>query len=194
LSVREDVDLLDQLAVEHRDLSSRSRRLRREAATDDLWVLARDVVEHELAHRLLVHPLLRRDDRGLSLFEERREEQLLLADRLGHALAAREPSARARAIATFDAEFAAHTDREEILSIPHLRREVSALELRELGKVRQDLQPLTRSAISDEPRLVTHGRWSTVPRHELAGLLDLPESLTARFPLATAGRTVDAFG
>jgi hypothetical protein len=194
LSVREDEDLLDQLAAEHRDLSSRSRRLRREGATDDLWLLARDVVEHELAHRLLVHPLLRRDDRGLSLFEERREEQLLLADRLGHALAADEPTARTRAIATFDAEFAAHTDREEILSIPHLRREVSALERRELGGARQDLQPRTLAAISREPRLVTHGRWSTVPRHELAGLLDLPESPTARFPLATAGRTADAFG
>jgi hypothetical protein len=189
--VRDDADLLEQLAVEHRDLTTRSRRLRRESETDELWRLARDVVEHELAHRLLVHPLLRRDDRGLSLFEERREEQLLLADRLGHTLAASEPRARARAIADFDAEFAAHTDREEILSIPHLRREVAALELRELGAVRQELRPLVLAGLASDPRSVTHGRWSTVPRHELAGLLGLPPALTSRFPLATAGRAVE---
>jgi hypothetical protein len=187
--VQDDADVLEQLAGEHRDLTTRSSDLRRDGDQQALRSLATAVAEHEIAHRLLVHPLLRRDERGLSLFEDRREEQLLLADRLGRALTA--GGTDSRALGTFDREFASHTDREEILSFPHLRREVTPDELRELGDLRRRLRPICLAALEDDPRVVTHGRWATVPRHELPPLLGVPDELVEALPLATAGRTID---
>lgn len=228
-------DVLEQLAGEHRSLTSRSQALCRDEGQDDLTSLATAIVEHELVHRLLEHPLLRRDVRGGLLFQERREEQLLLAARLvrildhdlGDAVGARagsqtdvrrgrhvragvqtggrcdvHPSRRSDVrtdgrsdrrpsvgpIELFDAEFAAHTDREEILSFPHLRREVPAGEFRRLGALRQRLRPLCLAALEDDPDLVTQGLWATAPRHELPGLLGLPADLIEELPVVQSRR------
>lgn len=182
----DEADVLEQLAVEHRSLTSRSRELRCATDRDDLITLATAVVEHELVHRLLEHPLLRRDERGRMLFEERREEQLLLADRLVRAL---EGTQGTRTIAAFDDEFAAHTDREEILSLPHARREATTDELARLGELRRRLRPLCLDALEEDPQLITRGQWATAPRHRLPDLLGLPSELVDELPFADTRRT-----
>lgn len=179
-------DLLQQLALEHRELPSRWADLAADATAERRRATADRIVEHELAHRLLVHPLLQRDDRGRALLGERREEQLLLADPLGRVLAA---ASSPRQLVD---EFTAHTDREEILVFPHLRRTATREELRALGALRPQLRDAVLAALDRLPRFTTHGRWATVPRHELAAELELPGELVEALPSGRPReRTVD---
>lgn len=193
-------DLLLQLALEHRELAQASRLLRqrgRDLTRTALLEAAIRIVEHELAHRLLVHPLLRRDGRGRELFSERREEQLLLADRLRHLLAAIPGNAqegtdvlRTDPVVRLDQQLAAHTDREEIVSFPHLRRAVDTDELAELGGLRLRLRDLLLGRLSSSAEAIADGSWADVPRRDLPQLLDLPEDLVIALPdLAAEDRT-----
>jgi hypothetical protein len=187
VATRRRQDLLQQLAVEHRELAAGwAAQLSGDGSDEQRRAVADRIVEHELAHRLLVHPLLQRDDRGRALLGERREEQLLLADRLGRFLAA------GAAVRAFEDEFTAHTDREEILSFPHLRRTVGEVELRCLGELRSPLRGAIEAALDRQPRLTTHGRWATLPRHELREALELPDEVLEGLPPSSAPRrTVD---
>jgi hypothetical protein len=192
---RRRTDLLLQLALEHRELTNASRFLRQrgpDLTRGALRDAAIRIVEHELAHRLLVHPLLRRDHRGRQLFRERREEQLLLADRLRHLLATTPESAppndrRTRRVGTdpvlrLDQQFAAHADREEIVSFPHLRRLVEPDELAELGaqRLRQREHVTARLTAPGSP--VDDGSWADAPRRDLPQLLELPEDVIITIP------------
>lgn len=198
-------DLLLQLALEHRDLTAISQMLRErrgELDPDEVRLAAVTIVEHELAHRLLVHPLLRRDGRGRSLFGERREEQLLLADRLRHALAEADAAAddaatagttpRSR-VSGLDHQLVAHADREEIVAFPHVRRVADADELRELGALRQRLRDVVAARLLSEDSPVVDGTWASTPRRELPELLELPDDLVIDLPdLETARPTASA--
>jgi hypothetical protein len=195
--VRRTKDLLLQLALEHRDLAGRARALRQRWSEDPVEALrdaATGIVEHELAHRLLVHPLLRLDARGRLLFQERREEQLLLADRLRHALvvAGIVPSEEddplgPAAVTGLGDEFVAHTDREEILAFPHLRRLVRPDQLLELGALRGRLRGLVGARLTADRSPVSDGRWATVARRDLPDLLDLPDDLVEALPSSPSG-------
>lgn len=193
-------DLLLQLALEHRDLDAISRALCRRRADLDpeqVRLAAVTIVEHELAHRLLVHPLLRRDHRGRALFGERREEQLLLADRLRHALrqveAASDDDPRRDPVAGLDHQLVAHADREEIVSFPHVRRVADPDELRELGALRQRLQEIVVERLLAEDSPVVDGRWASAPRRDLPELLELPDDLVIELPdLETSRPTASA--
>lgn len=187
-------DLLVELSLEHRELTRVSAELRRrgDEAADAVRAITIDLVEHELAHRLLVHPLLRRDERGRLLFTERREEQLLLADRLRHALATTRAladgrrHAPTRVVVGLDQQLVAHTDREEIVSFPHVRRVVDREELARLGALRRHLGDAVRRRLSDDDAPVVDGSWATTSRRDLPELLDLDHDLIIELPdLAT---------
>lgn len=189
LDVAETEDLLIQLALEHRDLTAVSNDLRRrsrEVTLDDLRVATVAIVEHEIAHRLLVHPLLRRDRRGRSVFSERREEQLLLADRLRHVLGDAEPDDDARRrgdpVAGLDHQLVAHADREEIVAFPHVRRVSDQDELDELGGVRRRLRSVVGERLLADDSPAVDGRWATTPRRQLPELLELPDDLVIDLP------------
>jgi hypothetical protein len=201
-------DLLHVLADEHRDLTQATRRLRqgrRNQAEDAVWRTAVRIAEHELAHRLLVHPLLRRDRYGRRLFGERREEQLLLADRirwlLAHAsetdevidlttaqpralrgLRSRQATPTGDPAAGLDLQFVEHSDREEILDFPHVRHLSSRDELLALVPPRRELREVVTAKLEDAPALLTSGRWATTARRDLPGLLALPDELVAVVP------------
>jgi hypothetical protein len=178
-------DLLHQLADEHRDLTDASRRLHHLLGIpgDALRSTAARIVEHELAHRLLVHPLLRRDRRGRKLFSDRREEQLLLADRLGRTLALAQADPQDPDVArTLDLQLVEHTDREEILEFPHLRHITSGDELVALGELHAKLRAALRHALERDDSLVVDGSWASAPRSELPELLQLPEDLVIVLP------------
>lgn len=190
--MRDRKDLLLQLALEHRDLTHATRRLRRgsdDRSSEALRAIAVPVVEHEIAHRLLVHPLLARDGRGRTLLRERREEQRLIADRLRHLLAT-EASGRAddrhpphRELATsLDDQLVEHTDREEIVAFPHVRRVASAEELVELGSLRPRVREVVSARLEADDTPIRDGRWADVPRDELLSLFDLRESLVIEIP------------
>ncbi|MEX1177335.1 MAG: hypothetical protein WEB09_02630 [Nitriliruptor sp.] len=187
-------DLLHQLADEHRDLAAASDHLR--AAGHDLDPqVVRDaavrIAEHELAHRLLVHPLLGREGWGHRIFTERREEQLLLAERLRRALVPTAPARRwgvASAAAEpdlgvlLDAELTEHTDREEILDFPHLRHVTSFGELSALGELRGRLRTVLRGRLEERPELIAEATWATASRRALPELLELPEDIVIDLP------------
>jgi hypothetical protein len=201
-------DLLDVLADEHRDLTQATRRLRqgrRNQAEDAVQRTALRIAEHELAHRLLVHPLLRRDRYGRRLFNERREEQLLLADRirwlLTHASEADEvidlTTAQPRALrglrsrratptgdpaAGLDLQFVEHSDREEILDFPHVRHLSSRDELIALAPPRRELREVLTATLEGDRTLLTSGGWATTARRDLPELLSLPDELVAVIP------------
>lgn len=198
--VRDDRDLLHVLAHEHRDLTASSRRLRqgrRAQARDGVPRAATRIVEHELVHRLLVHPLLRRDQWGRRLLADRREEQVLVADRLRRVL--RHPSIAVRPatwghgtvgvhrsttdpIAALDLQLVEHTDREEILEFPHVRHVAGADELAALGDVRRRLRPVLLDRLRGSDSLVADGGWASTSRLELPGLLELPDDLVVVLP------------
>ncbi len=204
--MRSPRDLLLQLSLEHRDLTTASRQLRDRVAggaQDAVRDAAARIVEHELAHRLLVHPLLRRDGWGCRLFEERREEQLLLADRIQHALIVAGIIASppvdehddlqvvidpVDVVAGLDDQLVEHTDREEILAFPHLRHLASAAELETLGMVRHRLAGILRPQLAAAASPVADGGWATVARRDLPGLLELPDDLVAELPAPTPTR------
>jgi hypothetical protein len=201
-------DLLHVLADEHRDLTHATRRLRqgrRNQTEDAVRRTAVRIVEHELAHRLLVHPLLRRDRYGRRLFGERREEQLLLADRLRRLVAhATEPDAvidlttdQPRALlglrsrrgtpagdpaAGLDLQFVEHSDREEILDFPHVRHLSSRDELIALAPARGELRDVLFARLDRDLTMVTSGGWATTARRDLPELLALPDELVAVIP------------
>lgn len=202
-------DLLLQLSWEHRDLAAAARALRHRAPdldADTVEDTIAGLVEHELAHRLLVHPLLRRDGRGRLLFEERREEQLVLADRIRHLLVAADLAADIAAhgssevddlevlvdlpevVCHLDDEFVEHADREEILAFPHLRRLATAEELLTLGALRTRLGALVRPRLALDGPLIAAGRWATAARRLLPELLGLPEDVTTELPTTTSVR------
>jgi hypothetical protein len=207
-------DLLHLLADEHRDLTAATRRLRqgrRGQGRDAVRRTALRVVEHELAHRLLVHPLLRRDRWGRHLFADRREEQLLLADRLrrlllqapegevlidlvaepprvARGLRARPfPTSGADPAAGLDLQLVEHTDREEILEFPHVRHLASRDELTLLGPRRHELREVVLAQLRAEPR-VLDGRWATTARRDLPDLLGLPDEVVLGIPDLAPGR------
>lgn len=201
-------DLLDVLADEHRDLTHTTRRLRqggRDQAQPGIRRAATRIIEHELAHRLLVHPLLRRDRYGRRLFGERREEQLLLADRLRRALVttgeddvlidltsvpprpvlglrARRASPPEDPAAGLDLQLVEHTDREEIVDFPHVRHLTSRDELVALVRPRHDLRAVLIARLERDPSLLADGRWATTARRDLPELLMLPDEIVAVVP------------
>jgi hypothetical protein len=201
-------DLLHVLADEHRDLTHATRRLRqgRQSQTEDLVRrTALRIVEHELAHRLLVHPLLRRDRYGRRLFGERREEQLLLADRLrwllAHAsedgrvidltsepprtlrgLRARRTTPAGDPAAGLDLQLVEHSDREEILDFPHVRHLSSRDELVALAPPRRELRDVLTARLDRDPTVLTNGSWASTARRDLPELLALPDDLVAVIP------------
>lgn len=185
-------DLLRQLALEHRDLTHATRVLRRgggDRSPDGLRRIAATIVEHEVAHRLLVHPLLARDDRGRTLLRERREEQRLLADRLRHLLAGEPSGSEARGrwsppdpATGLDDQLVEHTDREEIVAFPHVRRLAGAGELDELGALRDRVREVVSAALAADDTPIRDGRWASAPRDELLALFDLRESLGIEGP------------
>lgn len=194
--MRADGDLLNHLADEHRDLTTAVRGLRqlaREQRDTALRGTAARIVEHELIHRLLIHPLLRRESWGRRIFTDRREEQLLLGERLRRILTSpNQPSARWGAVgrceeddeASLDLQLVEHTDREEILEFPHLRHVSSAEELAELGRVQTRLRSEVRARLNTDPSLIDQALWATTPRRELPELLELPEDLVIVLPEA----------
>lgn len=191
--MRRSNDLLVELSLEHRELTQAAEELRQQSeqvSAEAVRDAAVRIVEHELAHRLLVHPLLRRDRRGRQLFGERREEQLLLADRLRHALTAvravprgeAPPDRGVDAVSGLDQQLVAHTDREEIIAFPHLRRIVDREELTELGEVRRHIREVVSQRLMAEDSPVVDGSWASVARRDLPALLDLPEDLVIEIP------------
>ncbi|WP_052664939.1 hypothetical protein [Nitriliruptor alkaliphilus] len=188
----EPTDLLVELSLEHRELTRASADLRRRGdhTADAVRAITIDLVEHELAHRLLVHPLLRRDERGRLLFTERREEQLLLADRLRHALATTQGDGARHVpehvVEGLDQQLVAHADREEIVCFPHVRRVVDRDELARLGALRRPLGDAIRRRLDDDDTPVVDGSWATTSRRDLPALLDLDHDLIIELPdLAT---------
>jgi hypothetical protein len=201
-------DLLHLLADEHRDLTNATRRLRqgrRNQSEDAVRRTALRIVEHELAHRLLVHPLLRRDRYGRRLFGDRREEQLLLADRLRRlveqasgpdavidlttepprallGLRARQAAPTGDPAAGLDLQFVEHSDREEILDFPHVRHLSSRDELVALAPPRRELHDVLAGRLDRDPAIVASGRWATTARRDLPELLALPDELVAVIP------------
>ncbi len=192
-------DLLHQLADEHRDLAAASRSLTQPGRGTGIDVVRRTaarIVEHELAHRLLVHPLLHRESWGQRIFTDRREEQLLLAERLRGLLAPSRPTrlgppaARVAATEILDHQLTEHTDREEILDFPHLRRITPFAELSSLGELRGRLRQVIGERLEADPTVIEDGRWATTPRRELPELLGLDEDLVIDLP--TAERAAEA--
>ncbi|MEX1162781.1 MAG: hypothetical protein WEB03_04300 [Nitriliruptor sp.] len=187
-------DLLHQLADEHRDLAAAARSLRqpgRDIGTDAVRRTTASIVEHELAHRLLVHPLLRRETWGQRILTDRREEQLLLAERLRRLLApgrstitrAGPPETRnVDATEILDLQLTEHTDREEILDFPHLRHVTTFAELSTLGELRGRLGAVLRQRLEIDRTLTEDGRWATAPRRELAQLVGLDEDIIIDLP------------
>jgi hypothetical protein len=214
VTVTETPDLLHLLADEHRDLTAATRRLRqgrRGQGRDAVRRTGVRIVEHELVHRLLAHPLLRRDRWGRQLFKDRREEQVLLADRLRRVLAraggdevlldlaadppravrssiARHlPSTTADPTSGLDLQLVEHTDREEILEFPHLRHVASRDELHELATRRGELREVLIPRLQADPRLL-EGTWATAARRDLPSLLRLPDEVVAWIPDLRASR------
>jgi hypothetical protein len=69
---------------------------------------------------------------------------------------------------------------------------VGEAELRRLGELRAELRPAVEAALDRQPRLTTHGRWATLPRHELREALELPDEVLEGLPPSSAPRrTVD---
>lgn len=191
--MRSSRDLLRQLALEHRDLTLATRDLRRgdgDRSPDVLRRTAATIVEHEIAHRLLVHPVLARDERGRTLLRERREEQLLLAGRLRHLLTD-EPrgcedhgrrSPPRDAASGLDDQLVEHTDREEIVAFPHVRRLAGAGELDELGSLRGRVREVVSTSLAQDDTPIRDGSWASAPRDELLTRFDLCESLVIEIP------------
>lgn len=190
--MRDPKDLLRQLALEHRDLTHATRVLRRgggDRSPEALRAMAATIVEHEVAHRLLVHPLLARDDRGRTLLRERREEQLLLAGRLRHLLTSQPTGSEGRgrwsprdAASGLDDQLVEHTDREEIVAFPHVRRLARAGELDELGSLRDHVREVVSTSLAADDTPIRDGRWASAPRDELLALFDLGEDLVIEIP------------
>jgi hypothetical protein len=190
--VRDPSDLLIQLALEHRDLTHATRALRRRTGDRSVEAVRRiaiPIVEHEVAHRLLVHPLLARDERGRSLLRERREEQRLLAGRLRQLLSAepRGPNSSGRrpprdAATALDDDLVEHTDREEIVAFPHVRHLATAEELHEIGSLRPTVREAVSALLDEDDAPIRDGRWAELPRDELLPLFDLRENLVIEVP------------
>lgn len=190
--MRSPKDLLRQLALEHRDLTHATRVLRRgdgDRSPDALRRTAATIVEHEIAHRVLVHPLLARDERGRTLLHERREEQLLLAGWLRHLLTGQPTGSEGRgrrsprdAASGLDDQLVEHTDREEIVAFPHVRRLAAAGELDELGSLRARVREVVSSSLAADDSPIDDGRWASAPRDELLTLFGLRESLVIEIP------------
>jgi hypothetical protein len=188
--VRSPRDLLRQLALEHRDLTQATRMLRRGGDEPDaLRRTAATIVEHEIAHRVLVHPLLARDERGRTLLAERREEQLLLAGWLRHLLTGEPRGSEDRsrwsprdAATGLDDQLVGHTDREEILAFPHVRRLARAGELDELGSLRARVREVLSTSLAADDTPIHDGRWASVPRDDVLTLFGLRESLVIEIP------------
>jgi hypothetical protein len=132
-------DLLHLLARDHRRLDERCRSL---LADEDrrseraVVGLATDVLVHEAAEQLLLHPLVaERSVSGERYARQRIDEEEALERRLQVAL--RHDPTDAAILAPFRAfhrAFVEHTDREELEVFPSLRHVVDRKELRELGR------------------------------------------------------------
>ncbi|GGI03013.1 hemerythrin domain-containing protein [Egicoccus halophilus] len=133
-------DLLHVLARDHRRFDERCRTFL-DAPTRRgerlLRGLAVDVLAHEAAEQLLLHPLVAdRLPRGHLLATARLEEEdlleRLLLDALDQPLASEQFRHRFQLVHRHLVE---HTDREELEVFPYLRHVVQRRELRELGRL-----------------------------------------------------------
>jgi hypothetical protein len=137
-------DLLHQLARDHRRLDERLRALltdrqRRTAAA--VGGLAVDLLVHEAAEQVLLHPLVAaRLPDGRRIARERTDEERTVA-RLLRAVLAHEADdlALEPATAALHSAFVGHADREELEVFPALRHVTSRSELRELGRAHATL-------------------------------------------------------
>jgi hypothetical protein len=191
-------DLLHLLARDHRRLDDRGRALLTDPArrTPQAVVgFATDVLAHEAAEQLLLHPLVaERVAGGPRLSRHRTEEEAAVERHLRSALEEDLDSAPFTArIEAFHAAFVEHTDREELEVFPALRHVVSRGQLRELGRVYATLAVRlpTRWRCSAATRLVGGESWGVeacdlaeVRRvaSELLEEVDAPASLTLPQP------------
>ena len=134
------LDLLDVTAREHRALH-RALDLcvddEQPAALEHITAVTLDLLRHEAMERVVLYPLLERDDGGPVAVLERREEQRSIASLVARSV---EPPAETDVVVVLrELRMAVigHTDREELEDFPRVRRCTSVEELRALGKHRR---------------------------------------------------------
>jgi hypothetical protein len=183
-------DLLHLLARDHRRLDERCRSLLadEERRSERAVVgLATDVLVHEAAEQLLLHPLVaERSTSGERYARQRIDEEEGLERRLQAAL--REDPTGARFVAPFRAfhrAFVEHTDREELEVFPSLRHVVDRRELRELGRTYATLAVRLPTRLRCE--LGGHGMFAEPERRPLACIRETAQGILAELAQASTG-------
>jgi hypothetical protein len=191
-------DLLHLLARDHRRLDDRGRALLSDRARRTPQAVvgyATDVLAHEAAEQLLLHPLVAAHvTGGPRLSRQRTEEEAAVERHLRSTLEEDPDSAPFTArLAAFHAAFVEHTDREELEVFPALRHVVSRGQLRELGRVYATLAvrlptrwrcSAASRLVGGEPRDVEACDLAEIRRvaSELLEEVDAPTSITLPQP------------
>ena len=152
------LDLLDVTAREHRALHRALDRLVTDGPRPgpaDVAATALELLRHEAIERVVLYPLLERDDEGYRIVMERREEQQSITGLLARSL---HPPQDADVLATLlelRVTVIGHTDREELEDFPRVRRHSSTEELRRLGRQRREIARRLAEQVNAIPEQLT---------------------------------------
>jgi hypothetical protein len=188
-------DLLHLLARDHRRLDERCRSLLadEDRRTERAVVgLATDVLVHEAAEQLLLHPLVaERSASGARYARLRLDEEEALERRLQVAL--RQDPTGDGFVAPFRAfhrAFVEHTDREELEVFPSLRHVVDRRELRELGRTYATLAVRLPTRLRCE--IAGSGMFADPERRPLECIRETAQEILTELAQATAGKATRA--
>jgi hypothetical protein len=154
------LDLLDVTAREHRRLQRALDRLEAEGPSvspDDVAALALHLLRHEAMERVVLYPLLEREEDGQTAVAERISEQRVISRLIAHLLAS-PGGVDTEALTELKQAVVGHTDREEIEDFPRVRRTSTPDELQQLAKARRDVARQLAERVSNVPVSEDDGR------------------------------------
>ena len=152
------LDLLDVTAREHRALHRALDRLVADGPRPgpaDVAATALELLRHEAVERVVLYPLLERDDEGCPIVMERREEQQSITNLLARSLHPLQDADVPATLLELRVTVIGHTDREELEDFPRVRRHSSIEELRGLGRQRRELARRLAEQVTALPEELT---------------------------------------
>lgn len=169
-------NVLDELALQHRELHDASDALLAAAAPsdEDVCELVAAISRHEAIERVLVLPLLERHVSGAAVDRSRQANHQLLSSRITAVVNARDQQERRETLERLHPALVGQTDRDEIETYPLVRYVVTPEELHELEGLRQRLEAAlvreTPSLCHDERPLEATERRAQELVHHHAGI------------------------